>query len=686
MVRYGEGPVVNPVAPPPSGPSSFRIRSVAVIVVAVCLFATLIGRLWYLQVADANVPAVQQATSQGLETFYIPAARGDIFSRDGALLAGNHIEQVVEVEPDAYQEHPGIARELAAVLDEPVSEVKAALDNKQYSPYQPVPVKEGVSASVALSIEENQAQLPGVTVTDEPVRYYPQASTTANVVGYVSQITGTEYGADKGQMCAKGIPCYTTSSEVGQAGIEASMEQYLRGVPGKEVEEVNAEGQVLGTESYTPPVAGDNVVLSISLKDQKAAVTSLDGWVQRGRTFTDPVSGELARVPSAAMVVEDPRNGQVLALATYPDYDDNDFVGGISQKQWDYYNNAANNYPLEDRAISWAGATGSTFKLITATAALDYGVRGPYDYYDDTGGITVGGQTFGDNDNQAAGEVDLQTAITISDDAYFYSLGYDFWQIWADDKGHPEDLQKVASEYGLGHYSGIDLPGEVPGIVPSQQVFTRQHEQYPKDYPNSYFEPGQEIQEAIGQGEDEVTPLQLADAYAAFANDGTLYVPDVVLAVEAQGTGGRPNGKILKLFQPQVKDHVQMPSAADRAVMLSGFEGVTADPSGTGYYAFQGFPLSQYPVAGKTGTAQVGSNFSQVGWPKYIQDTSVFTSFAPATDPHFVVDAFFAQAGYGASVAAPSVCQEYLTLFGFKKGAPAAACDGGSTTVSGGAT
>jgi penicillin-binding protein 2 len=660
---------------------SLNIRAVAVAVVVVCLFATLLGRLWYLQVVDASSPAVQQAASQGEETIYIPAPRGEIFDRSGALLAGNRIEQVVTVQPDAQLADPGIVDKLAALLDEPVQRVKAALDNPQYSPYQPVPVAEGVSNSVVLAIDENRKLLPGVTVTAEPVRYYPYGAVTANILGWVSEITAPEWQADKSEMCARDIPCYQPNSQIGQAGVEASFEKYLRGAPGKEVVEVDAQGHVLGVASYTPPVPGDNVVLSISLTDQEAAMAALSDWVQKGRTYIDPASGHLARVTAGAMVVEDPRNGQVLALATYPDYNDNDFVGGISEKQWEYYNNPASNYPLEDRPISWAGPTGSTFKLITATAALDYGFRSPYYYYDDTGGITVGGQTFHDNDNLPAGPVDLQTALTISDDAYFYSLGYDMWQAWANDKGHPEYLQKVASEYGLGHYSGIQLPGEAPGIVPSQQVFIRQHDQYPQAYPNWYFDPGQEIQEAIGQGEDEVTPLQLANAYAAFANGGTLYVPSIALAVEKPGTNAKANGEIIKLYPSRAKGHVQMPGPAGRAAMLAGFEGVTANPAGTAYGAFTAFPLSQFPVAGKTGTAQVGPDFSQVGWPKYVQDTSVFASFAPANNPRFVVDAFFAQAGYGATVAAPAVEQEYQTLFGLNK-PPKATGLGKSTSTS----
>lgn len=649
------------------GPSPLRLRALAVMVVALSLFGTLLGRLWYLQVVDASSPAVQQAASQGEETIYIPAPRGEIFDRNGTLLAGNRIEQVVSVEPGALQQDPNIADELAAVLDEPVSQVRAAMDNPQYSPYQPVPVAEGVSNSVVLAIDENKKLLPGVTVSPQPVRYYPYGPVTANIVGYVSQITGLEYSSDKKEMCAPGVPCYQPNSLIGQAGVEASFEKYLRGVPGKEVVEVDSQGHVLGVAKYVPPVPGDNVVLSISLPDQEAAVAALQDWVQKARGMVDQASGHLYRAPAASMVVEDPRNGQILALATYPDYNPNDFIGGISLKQWEFYNNPANHYPLIDRAISTGYATGSAFKLITATADLDYGLRGPYQLYDDTGSITVGNQTFHDNDNIPLGWVDLQQALTESSDTYFYSLGYQFWQIWAGQKSHPEYLQRIGSEYGLGHYSGIQLPGENPGILPSAQVLARMHAQYPAAYPYPTWVPGQEIQEAIGQGEDEVTPLQLADAYAAFANGGTLYEPRIALAVEEPGTNGRPNGKIVRLFGPKVKDHVQMPDAAGRAAMLAGFEGVTSNPAGTAYGAFTNFPLSQIPVAGKTGTAQVGPNYSQVGWPRYVQDTSVFTSFAPANRPRFVVDAFFEQSGYGASVAAPAVEQEYVTLFGLNK-------------------
>ena len=650
----------------------------AVLVVVVCLFATLVGRLWYLQGVEARTPVVTQLANIGERTIYIPAPRGEIFDRDGVLLAGNHIEQVVTVEPGAELAHPAIVNELSALLGEPAARVSTAIESTQYSPYQPVPVAEGVDEQVVLSIDENRSLLPGVQVQAEPVRYYPDATEMANIVGYVYRITAAEYAAYKAEQCGKGIPCYQPTSLIGQAGAEATFENYLRGTPGKEVVEVDSRGDVLGTLAYTPPVPGDNIILSLSLADQESAIRSLQYGIKLARygpNSTDTVSGQKFRAPGASMVVEDPRNGEILALATYPDYNPDYFIqpGGITTAEWDFYNNPANGYPMIDRAISTPYQSGSTWKLITATADLDYGLRGPYEYYDDTGSFTVGTQTFEDNADSGYGEVDLQEAITVSSDSYFYSLGYQFWQIWADEASHPEELQDIASQYGLGHYSGVDLPGESPGIVPSQQVFTREHQQYPKAYPNPYFGPGQEVQEAIGEGQDEVTPLQLADAYATFSNGGTLYVPQIALAVERPGTGGKPNGKIIRYFPPKVKDNVDMPGAASRAVMLAGFEGVTTDTGlGTAAGAFANFPLGEYPVAGKTGTAQVdgycatesGCPPGDLPWPAYKQDTSVFASFAPADDPRFTVVGVFEQSGYGADVAAPAVEQEYMALFG----------------------
>ena len=319
------------VTPPSPEPGSLRLRATAVLVVVACLFAALFGRLWFLQGVEAGTPAVAQVAAQGINTVYIPAPRGEIFDRNGVLLAGNRIEQVVTVQPGAEAAHPSIDEELSALLGEPVAKVRAAIDSVQYSPYQPVPVAEGVSTATVLAIDENQALLPGVVVQAEPVRYYPYGETTANILGYVSQITGAEYAQDKDDKCGAGVDCYGTGSVIGQAGVEESLENYLRGRPGVEKVQVDSQGHVLNSYMVSPPVPGDNLVLSISLSDQQAAVQALDDWVVKARGMVDTVSNHDFRAPAASMVVEDPRNGQILALATYPDYNPSDFLGGISQ-------------------------------------------------------------------------------------------------------------------------------------------------------------------------------------------------------------------------------------------------------------------------------------------------------------------------------------------------------------------
>jgi penicillin-binding protein 2 len=673
--------------------SSMRIRATAVLVVIVCLFATLLGRLWFLQGVEASTLPALAVEGQGTETVYLPAPRGEIFDRNGVLLAGDKIEQVVTVERDQALAHPGLVDALSALLGQPDAAVQAAIDNVQYSPYQPVPLPWPVGEPVVLAVDENQDLLPGVAVQAQPVRYYPYGTETANIIGYVSRITGSEYTDDKSQKCGTGVPCYQAGSQVGQAGVEESYEKYLRGTPGVEELQVDSQGNVLGRLSYTPPVPGDNLVLSLSLADQTAAVQTLSEYLAKARATLDQTTNYTHdfRAPAASMVAIDPRNGQVLALATNPDYNPSDFLGaGISNARWAYYENPANDFPTIDRAISTPYAPGSTWKLITATAMLRYALRTPATYYDDLGTYTIGGQVFDDNDSQALGWVDLNEALAQSSDTYFYSVGGAFYQDY--DAGRqlkgPDPLQSVASEYGLGHYSGIALPGESPGLVPDAQVVAKEHAEYPKDYPDGVWEPGDEVQEAIGEGQDEVTPLQLDNAYAAFGNGGTLYVPQIALAVEAPGTGNKANGKILVRFFPHVKNRVTMPSVYDQAAILQGLEGVVADQNGTAYDAFQGFPLTEYPVAGKTGTAQVSGEFcpyvdcgpNQVPWPEYKQDTSVFASFAPADSPRFAVDAVFEQSGYGADVAAPAVAQMYETLFGLNKPTVCGPSDASTTT------
>jgi penicillin-binding protein 2 len=436
---------------------------------------------------------------------------------------------------------------------------------------------------------------------------------------------------------------------MGQAGVEAAYESVLRGQPGIQRLQVDARGRVLGVIGYQAPVQGRDLKLSIDLHIQQQAEQSLLQGLQAAQGSFDKYTNKNFVAPAGGVTVEDPRNGQVLALATFPRYNPNDFVGGISTAKFNAYNNDP-NFPLNDRTIQGQYAPGSTFKLITATAALQDGLITPDAIYNDTGGIDVGTVRFKNDNGVAYGPVNLQQAITVSSDAYFYNLGALFWTTGIRAKFGDDALQKVARQYGFGSRSGVPLANESTGKIPDLAMRQKQHAANPTAFPNGGWYTGDNVNMSIGQGDVQVTPLQLANAYATFANGGTRFQPQMALDAEDQ------SGQVVQTFAPQPVAHVDLPF---RPVMLAGFKGVTASPGGTAYGAFSGFPLDQFAVAGKTGTAQAGNK----------QNTSVFASFGPADNPQLVVDAMLEQSGYGANAAAPTVRRIYEGILGHTQGA-----------------
>ncbi len=639
-------------APAPTPTAGIRL-TVLVVIVGV-LFATLIARLWFLQVVNAPTA---QATVQtnGIKTIYIPAPRGEILSSDGQLLAGNRISQVITVDRQSATSDPAMVSRLAALLGMTVPQLHAAINNVQVSPYVPVPVKTDATDEQILYVKENPQLFPGVQATQQEVRYYTASGVlAANIVGYTGQINAQQYKALK----SKG---YGPSDQIGESGVEATFESVLRGTPGVEKVEVDAQGNVLGVVSYTPPVPGDNVVLTINAADQQLAVDTLDSEMAAVRQTRDP-GGLPYRATGGSVVVENPNNGDILAMATAPDYDNNAFVGGISQAVYRQYTDPANHFPLDNRPIQSALQPGSTYKLISASAGLQDGLITPGYVFDDTlGGLQVGNHFFKNDDGTAYGPVNVTQAIIVSDDAFFYRIGYQFF-LDASKYG-PDGLQNWAKAYGFGRPTGVDLPGEVGGLVPDAAVVAREHKQYPSAYPNGTWYGGDAAQTAIGQEQDLVTPLQLVNAYSTFANGGTRYVPQIALRIQT------PSGRVVQTFAPKVATHVIL-SPANRAAMLAGFEGVTTNPQGTAYASFGGNPGLNVLVAGKTGTAQVVNSSVPETSPLYKQPTSVFSSFAPAGAPQFAVDCMIEQAGYGASACAPVVRQVYNTLFHAKPAAP----------------
>jgi len=620
-----------------SEPVHLGLRLTVMGIVVLGLFSVMLIRLWSLQVLHGP-EARQYETSLSTATILISPPRGLILSRDGTILVGDKVMSVVTLNRQDAVYDPGLVERVAVALGMTVSQVNADLNDQQDSIYEPVPVAVGVSPSTIVYLSEHHSEFPGVTVSYVAERTYPQGDLGVQMLGYVSDITAQQL-----QVLSK--DGYLASDVIGQSGIEAAYEHFLRGKSGKQVLKVDALGDAVGTQSETAPTPGDDVILNIDLGLEAELQQALASQIAILQANGKPAS-------SGAAVVIDPQSGAVLAMVSYPAYNPQWWVGGMSTANWDELNAPSSQYPLLNRVIEGLYQPGSTFKLATATAALQDGIIGPYTDITDPGSFTIPGCapvsqcTFINNDGESCGSCDVTTAITMSDDVFFYNLGYDFYADWQDgDVSAAEAIERAAESYGFGLYSGVDLPGEYQGQVDGPQLRAEQHDLDPSAFPYTYYGPGDALETAFGQGETLVTPLQLADAYATFANGGTRYAPEVAAAIVS------PTGKVIKVLQPKVLGHVQL-SLSTYDAIFSGLQGVIQDSYGTAYAAFTGYPYSQLPLAGKTGTATTSSSPNA-------QPTALFVAFGPATGafdaPQYCAAVIIPEAGYGADAAAPVV-------------------------------
>ena len=398
------------------------------------------------------------------------------------------------------------------------------------------------------------------------------------MLGYLGDIT-------QAQLNANPKAGYTQGSLVGQSGIEAQYEQYLRGVNGSQALSVNASGDVVGTLSRKAPQIGDTVVLNIDTGLQEEVQNDLASQIMADRKTPDAEDGnKLPPAINGAAIVMNPQNGQVLAMASYPTYDLNQWVGGISSADYAALtaSGAENN-----NAIQGEYTPGSTFKLITATADLQDGVYSPSKYYDDTGTFKVanctgGSCNFTDNVGDSGGEYNLATALTVSSDSYFYNLGELFWEGRATYGANA--IQNVAAQYGEGVSTGIDLPNEVDGRVDSQTEREELHKENPTAFPNTTWYTGDNVEMAFGQGATALTPIEQAVAYATFANGGTRYAPEVASEIVDPTTG-----KVVTTIAPKVLGHVSLPPAVS-AAHPAGPRGRHRQPEGDGLRRLPGLP------------------------------------------------------------------------------------------------
>ncbi len=620
----------------------FGLRLTIMGLVVLVAFSAVVVRLWSLQVLHSSQYR-NAALVYEQQTVPITPARGLIIARGGQVLVGDQVLPVVTL--SRSEATPVVIGRLGALLGESVADVNTALENPQASPYQPVPIAIGVPQSTIVYLSEHRAMFPGVSVNFTAERTYPHGDTAAQVLGYTGDI-------DSAELHSLAKYGYTSNDAVGQSGVEATDELWLRGRPGSQVIKVDASGNPVGTVKTVPPVSGDDVVLNIDLNLETEVESALSNQIRSLQASGLPAD-------SGAAVVLDPETGAVFAMASVPSYDPSWWVGGISDQHYQLLTSQAEHDPLLNRALQGLWAPGSTFKLATATAALNDGLLASLgDYIDDRGYYQIappcsGQCTYYNNlDERGQGPINVTTALTVSDDVFFYTLGADYWY---DSGTYGETpIQDVAEQYGFGQLTGIDLPNEYTGQVDSPKLRRLQHAEAPQAFPSTYYGIADNIEMAFGQGETLVTPLQEAVAYGTFAAGGTRYAPQVVNSVVS------PTGKVLKPFKPRVTGHVELPPSTYEQI-LDGLEGAIYSPNGTAYATFQGY--NGMPLAGKTGTATESSNAN-------VQPTAWFVAFGPTSAPRYVVAVVIDQAGYGAAAAAPVARQIFTYLTNNPVGSP----------------
>ncbi len=655
-----------------------RRRLLVVRALVLSLFITLLARLWFLQVA-AGDEYQERASENAVREVITPPERGLIVDAEGRPLVASRISWVVTADRttlDAMESRhrSRVLHRLADVSgldygklvartlrcgEEGAPEPPVCWNG---SPYQPVPVAEDVDPKVAVTIQQQSEDYPGIGVEPWQVRAYPapQGINAAHLLGYLSPITEDELT----QAEQEHDPTLNRLSVVGRAGLERTYDKWLRGVPGVEHKAVDSLGRVLRTVGEQPARPGDTLVTSIDAKVQAVVERQLKQTIMNARKTLDPVTGRNYVADSGAAVVMDPNNGRIVAMASYPTYDPSVWVGGISKKQLDRLYSSAAGTPLLSRATQGQFAPGSTFKPFITAGAMSHGM-GPDTRLACSSAFRVGNRDFHNYESAAYGYIGFDKALQVSCNTFFYRVGYAFWQ---RSGGDPEDvnakdpLVHMAEAFGFGERTGVDVAGEATGRIADrhwkQQYWESNKDYYCKlgkedgnDFQHRFarefcaegyqFRAGDAVNFAIGQGDTIVTPLQLATAYSALANGGTLYHPRVGKAIVS------PEGKVIKRIKPKPNAKVPVPKRV-LDYIDTALQGTTR--TGTSSWRFIGFPLDQVKIRSKTGSAEV--------WGK--QSTSWLASY---TD-RYVVVMMISQGGTGSGTSGPAVRKIWETLYG----------------------
>ena len=585
--------------------------------VALVMFAIIFFRLWYLQVLSGD-NYVAAARENRVREIKIEAPRGEIVDRHGVALVENRNSLSIKVTPDKLPakraDREEVYRRLGKLLGLNPRRMERRVERELKAlPYSKPTIKQDVNPNVVAFVLERQEEFPGVEPERESLREYPHGVIGAHLFGQVGEVSPEQLKDTRFSGVSMG-------DRVGKAGIEAEYDRFLRGRNGAARVEVDALGKLTKTLRRVQPVQGKQLRLSLDLNVQRVAQQALAGGTGRG-----------------AFAVMNVRNGEVVALGSQPSFDPNIFTKPISQKRVDALSSEALGKPLFDRAIQGGYPTGSTFKLITATAALQSGLITPATPLSDPGSLTVGGVTFENAGGVAHGVLSLIPALTVSSDVFFYQLGRDL-----NEKGMP--LQLWAHRLGIGRRTGIDLPAETPGLLPTPHWRDNLFKKKLTDRPWSV---GDNINLSVGQGDLQANPLQMAVAYATIANGGRVLRPRLGLRIEDA------TGRALQELDAPTARRVKL-APETRDAILEGLHGAASAPGGTSTPVFQDFPI---PIAGKTGTAE------HVGKP----DQSWYVALAPYPNPRYVVAVTDEAGGFGADTAAPMTRRILAALFDVKE-------------------
>ena len=655
-----------------------RLRLFVVQALVLSLFVTLFGRLWYLQVLGGEAYQAQ-AAEQSVREVVVQPARGLVVDDMGRPLVANRTSWVVSVDRTLLgrmntRHQRSLLRRLSKAVRVPSKLIRArtllcgepgsvAGTCWNGSPYQPVPVADDVPQQTAVSIMEQGENYPSVLVDATNVRSYPKpyGINAAHLLGYLSPITSEELDEAR----AQDDTSLHGASVVGRAGLEKEYDRYLRGRPGYKRVAVDSMGRVLGDSGEVAGKAGDTLVTSIDAKVQSVVEKQLAATINTARQTLDPVTGRRYVADQGAAIVLNAKNGRVVAMAGAPTYDPKVWVGGITTKQLAKLYSKDGGNPLLSRATQGQFAPGSTWKPVMTAGALSNG------YSRDTrlncsSSFQVGNRAFKNYESGAHGYIGFDKALQYSCNTFFYRVGFDFWQRYGTDVADvkaKDPLVSTAKMFGFGGPTGIDIPGEAGGRI-ADRTWKLAYWKANKDYycklgkEDGYdflhrfarefcvegfaYRAGDAVNFAIGQGDTMVTPLQLARAYAALSNGGTLWEPRVATAViDAKG-------RVIRRIPPKKASNVRV-SSDDLDYIDTALKG-SSRTGGTMGWRLEGFPLDTVKIRSKTGSAEVYGKQS--------------TSWVATYDEQYVVLMMVSQGGTGSGASGPAIRKIWEALYG----------------------